>query len=71
METSMAMIRVLLTGQLKDLTKGARRIDLNSADDLQNMVNELEAAYPGIGRRIVDDQGRIRAYVNVFVNQEN
>jgi molybdopterin converting factor small subunit len=35
------------------------------------MVSELEAAFPGIGRRIVDDQGRIRAYVNVFVNQDN
>ena len=35
------------------------------------MVNKLERYYPGIGGRIVDDQGNIRAHVNVFVNSEN
>jgi molybdopterin synthase sulfur carrier subunit len=67
----MSLIRVHLTGQLRDLTQGAREVELESAEDLDGMVRKLETAYPGIGRRIVDDQGRIRAYVNVFVNKEN
>jgi len=65
------LIRVRLTGQLRDLTRGAPEIDLDSVDDLDGVVRELDAAYPGMGRRIVDDQGRIRRYVNVFVNAEN
>ena len=65
------LIRVRLTGQLNDLTQGAREIELKSADNLQVMVTELDAVFPGIGRSIVDDQGRIRRYVNVFVNKEN
>ena len=65
------MIRVLVSGQLKDLTAGAREVDLEGARDLDEAVRELENAYPGIGRKIVDDQGRIRKYVNVFVNAEN
>ena len=65
------MIRICLTGQLRDLTHGAPEVDLASPDDLDGVVRELDAAYPGIGRRIVDDQGKIRKYVNVFVNAEN
>lgn len=65
------MIRVHLSGQLQDLTGGMREVDLDSADDLKIMVTKLEKSYPGLGRRIVDDQGKIRTYVNVFVNREN
>ena len=54
-----------------DLTRGAREVDIDSARDLNGIFRDLETAYPGIGRRIVDDQGRIRRYVNVFVNAEN
>jgi molybdopterin synthase sulfur carrier subunit len=54
-----------------DLTRGAKEVDLGSARDLNGIFRDLEVAYPGIGRRIVDDQGRIRKYVNVFVNAEN
>jgi molybdopterin converting factor small subunit len=62
---------VRLTGQLKDLTRGAREIELDSADNLGVMVKKLDKAFPGIGGRIADDQGKIRRYVNVFVNTEN
>ena len=65
------MIRVRLTAQLRDLARGAREVELDAADDLGAMVGKLDASFPGIGRRIVDDQGRIRAHVNVFVNSEN
>ena len=65
------MIRVRLTAQLKDLAKGAREVELDSAEDLGTVVRKLDKSFPGLGGRIVDDQGRIRAHVNVFVNSEN
>lgn len=65
------MIRVRLTAQLRDYAHGAREVELDSASNLRTMVNKLERYYPGIGGRIVDDQGNIRAHVNVFVNSEN
>lgn len=65
------MILVSLSGQLRDMTNGAREVTLDSSDDVSQMVAELDRAFPGIGRKIVDDQGRIRPYVNVFVNSEN
>lgn len=65
------MIRVRLTGELRDLTSGAREVELDSAADVEGAVGELDRSFPGIGRKIVDDQGKIRPYVNVFVNSEN
>jgi len=65
------LIRVRLTAQLRDYAHGAREVELDSASNLRTMVNKLERYYPGIGGRIVDDQGNIRAHVNVFVNSEN
>ena len=51
------MIRVCLTAQLKDLAKGAREVEVDSAGDLGGVVKELDASFPGLGGRIVDDQG--------------
>jgi len=65
------LIRVRLTAQLRDYARGAREVELDSASDLGSMVSKLEESFPGIGGRIVDDQGRIRVHVNVFVNSEN
>jgi molybdopterin synthase sulfur carrier subunit len=65
------MIRVRLTGQLRDLTKGSSQVELESAENVRSMVRSLDHAFPGIGQRILDDQERIRAHVNIFVNMEN
>ena len=65
------MIRVMLTAQLKDYTRGAREVKVASADDLGTMVTQLDSSFPGIGGRIVDEQGKIRTHVNIFVNSEN
>jgi sulfur-carrier protein len=65
------LIRVRLTAQLRDYAHGAREVELDRVSDLGSMVSKLEKSFPGIGGRIVDDQGKIRAHVNVFVNSEN
>ena len=65
------VIRVHLTGQLRDLTRGAAQVEMESADDLKAMVVKLDAKFPGMGQRILDDQDKIRQHVNIFVNSEN
>jgi molybdopterin converting factor small subunit len=65
------LIEVHLTGQLSDFTRGIREVELDRTDDVQAMVRGLDARFPGIGQRILDDQDRIRMYVNIFVNSEN
>ena len=65
------MIRVLLTGQLRDWTKGKSQVELESSENVKSMVRRLDGVFPGIGQRILDDQEKIRAHVNIFVNAEN
>ncbi|MDG6954098.1 MAG: MoaD family protein [Nitrososphaerota archaeon] len=65
------MIRVKLTAQLKDWTNGVSSLEMDTVPDLQSMVRKLDARFPGIGQRIVDDQEKIRTHVNIFVNSEN
>lgn len=35
------------------------------------LIDNLEAKYPGIKERIADDSGAIRRFVNVYVNEED
>ncbi len=65
------MIRVHLTGQLRDLTRGRAQVEVESAADVRTMVLKLDSSYPGMSQRILDDQERIRPHVNIFVNSEN
>ncbi len=38
---------------------------------LREVIAALEASYPGIGGRILDDTGRLRRFVNVYVGEED
>lgn len=66
-----SLIHVQLSGQLRDWTRGLSKVDLDGATDILSAVRKLDATFPGLGQRIVDDQDKIRAHVNVFVNLEN
>jgi sulfur-carrier protein len=38
---------------------------------LRDVIAGLDAAYPGIGARILDEGGRLRRFVNVYVGEED
>jgi len=65
------MIRVRLTAQLKDWTRGVSEVRFERAENLRTALKLLDEEFPNIGQRILDDQGRIRNHVNVFVNSSN
>ena len=35
---------------------------------LSNILEEIEASYPGINSYILDEQGNLRRHVNIFIN---
>lgn len=35
------------------------------------MLDSLEANYPGIRARVLDEEGRLRRFVNVYVNDDD
>lgn len=46
---------------------------LVSADgaDLKQVLESLETNFPGIKARIVDEDGALRRFVNIYVNEED
>jgi len=38
---------------------------------LREVIGHLDASYPGIGGRLLDDSGRLRRFVNVYVDEED
>ncbi|MGW2993185.1 VenA family class IV lanthipeptide [Streptomyces sp. NPDC001193] len=38
---------------------------------LSEVIASLEANHPGISARVLDDQGKLRRFVNVYVNDDD
>jgi len=55
---------------LRTLTGGAAEVSAGEGT-LREVIAGLDAAYPGIGGRIVDDTGKLRRFVNVYVGDED
>ena len=39
--------------------------------NIGELLGNLEKRYPGIGERLLDENGEIRRFVNIFVNDED
>ncbi len=55
---------------LRSYTGGAAEVSAE-AGTLRDVLAALDAAYPGIAGRILDDSGQIRRFVNVYVGDED
>jgi molybdopterin converting factor small subunit len=57
---------------LRSYTGGAAEVLLEApGTTLRDVIASLEAAYPGIGGRLLDDDGKLRRFVNVYVGSED
>lgn len=63
-------VRVRIPTPLRSLTKGTADVEASGTTVL-DIINDLEARFPGLRERIVDEGGEIRRFVNVYVNQED
>ena len=55
---------------LRSYTGGA--VEVNAEEGtLREVIAGLDAAYPGIGGRILDESGQLRRFVNVYVGEED
>jgi molybdopterin converting factor small subunit len=62
-------IEVRIPTILRPYTEG-EKIVTGEGTDLRTVIVDLEARYPGIGDRLVDEQG-LRRFVNVYLNDED
>jgi sulfur-carrier protein len=55
---------------LRKLTREEEVVSAEGAT-VSEILASLDKSYPGLGERICDDQGNIRRFVNVFLNDED
>ncbi len=55
---------------LRTYTGGAAEVSVSGAT-LAEAIADLDTQYPGIGARVLDDDGRLRRFVNVYVNDDD
>ncbi len=50
---------------------GGNAVVTITAGSLREVIAGLDADYPGIGSRLLDDSGQLRRFVNVYVGEED
>ena len=64
-------VRFFVPGPLREFADGRAEIALaESPRTLKEALDALGRDYPGVARRVVDEQGEIRPHVNLFVGGE-
>ena len=63
-------ITVRIPSPLRKLTGGRGEVDAK-ADTVGGLIDALEAAYPGIKERVCNEDGAVRRFVNIYVNEED
>jgi molybdopterin converting factor small subunit len=63
-------VTVRLPSQLRPLAGGAGEV-LVEAPDVRAAILAADAAHPGLAGRVLDDEGQLRRFVNVFVADED
>jgi sulfur-carrier protein len=61
---------VRIPGMLRSYTRGAETVDIHDATDLAHALDTLDARFPGLRFRVVDEQGAIRPHIKLFVDGE-
>jgi molybdopterin converting factor small subunit len=55
---------------LRTYTGGSSDVTVTGAT-LTEALADLDVQFPGIGARVLDDEGRLRRFVNVYVNDDD
>ena len=63
-------IAVKIPTPLRKLTNGEDTVSIAGAT-VGEVLDNLEASYPGIKTKICDDSGKVRRFINVYANQED
>lgn len=64
------MATVRIPGPLRTLSDGKSSVDV-PADTVAQAIEELERRFPGFRERVLDEQGNLRQFVNVYLNDED
>ena len=63
-------IKVRIPQPLQKLTQGKEQVEASGAD-VKSLIEDLEKNFPWIRVRICDEKGKIRRFINIYVNEED
>lgn len=63
------MTTVLIPTPLRRLTANQSRVEI-AGDTVGQVIVNLDDTYPGMGERLLDQNGDIKRFINVFVNDD-
>ncbi len=64
-------VKVKIPTPLRPLTNNQDLVTTNGAASLSAAIEALEAEYPGMRERLLDDTGELRRFVNIYINNED
>jgi molybdopterin synthase sulfur carrier subunit len=62
--------KVRIPTQLRTLSGGAADVSIEGAT-VGDVLKGLDAAHPGFAERLFDDAGKLRRFINVFLDDED
>jgi molybdopterin synthase sulfur carrier subunit len=62
--------KVRIPTPLRKLTNNEELVEVNGST-VGEIIAELQTRYPGFQERLLDENGQIRRFVNVYVNEED
>ena len=63
-------VTVRVPTPLRRYTEGQAKVAAEGTT-LTEVVDHLESQYTGLRERVLDDSGKLRRFVNIFVNEED
>ncbi|HEK25151.1 MAG: ubiquitin-like small modifier protein 1 [Hydrogenobaculum sp.] len=63
-------ITVRIPTPLRRLANGQGEVSVE-AKNIKELIDALEASYPGFKERLVDENGELRRFVNLYLNDED
>lgn len=64
------MATVTIPAPLRKFTDGQTTVEA-CGTKVEDLLEDLERRYPGVKSRIMENDGTLKHFVNIFVNEEN
>lgn len=64
------MATIIIPTPLRKFTNNTARLDIK-ADTIAKTVDELTLNFPDLKKHLLDDNGQIRSFVNIFVGNDD
>jgi len=63
-------IKVRIPTPLQALTNNQPEVSIEGAT-VGELIEKLNAEYPGLKERVCDESGKVRRFINIFVNEQD